>query len=452
MSVSQQENIAAAERPLAAATFEDLFASWGFERGTVVSGWTCSVLANPDQHGTARIGFARGDDAFDARFRLAGDEPYLVQMGRVAVSHGAVSDEISTEAVDVVIVLAEWLNRHGRGADIARSLDAAAAQPADRRRAPSEDTVVASTPPEAAASDAASEAQPYVVVHDAPPLDPAKRAPADRPVLDFQFIDYADLVKFPDALREIYRGERGGLVIRGVYSKDDMARVVERLEVGQTDFPMMNLPASQRSYFLGLCLEGGDPTLKAYLEAAGRFREQARRVYEDLIPFEERMETVFGAMAGGRKVELAHFHDGRAFTPATIRILPVGGQLAPHCGNEMYNRPSYEYLNTFVDKTDQISFFLTLQEAEEGGGLIIYSLKWAEVGPDHILPDNRSNVGSLLGESEWTEVRPEAGDVLIFDGGRWLHRVDWVRGKRTRWTMGGFLQFDRPGERLLYFA
>jgi len=171
-----------------------------------------------------------------------------------------------------------------------------------------------------------------------------------------------------------------------------------------------------------------------------------------MIPFEERMETVFAAMAGGRKVELAHFHDGRAFTPATIRILPVGGQLAPHCGNEMYNRPSYDYLNTFVDKTDQISFFLTLQEAEEGGGLIIYSLKWAEVGPDHILPDNRSNVGLLLGESEWMEVRPQAGDVLVFDGGRWLHRVDWVRGKRTRWTMGGFLQFDRAGERLLYFA
>jgi hypothetical protein len=449
MSVMERQNMETAEQPLEAATFENLFASWGFERGTVVSGWTCSVVSNPDQHGTAKISFARGDDVFDVRCRLADDEPYLVQIGRVALSHGDVSDEIASEAMDVLIVLAEWLKRHGKSPDIARSLDASAHE-ADPKRAPSEQKTVPPSPSEPEASEA--EGQPYIVVHDAPPLDPAKRAPADRPVLGFDFIDYADLVKFPDALREIYRGERGGLVIRGVYSKEDMARVVERLEVGQTDFPMMNLPANQRSYFLGLCLEGGDPTLKAYLDAAGRFREQARRVYEGMIPFEERMETVFGAVGGGRKVELAHFRDGRAFTPATIRILPVGGQLAPHCGNEMYNRPSYEYLNTFVDKTDQISFFLTLQEAEEGGGLIIYSLKWAEVGPDHILPDNRSNVGLLLGESEWMEVRPEAGDVLIFDGGRWLHRVDWVRGKRTRWTMGGFLQFDRAGERLLYFA
>ena len=444
-----QENVEAAEEPLAPATFEELFASWGFERGTVVSDWTCSVVANPDQHGTAKIGFARGDDAFDIRVRLADDEPYLVQIGRVAFSHGAVADEIAAEASDVLVVLAEWLHRHERGADIARSL---AATTTPEAGAPSGKKLVPPTLPDQQGSDAAAAGQPYVVVHDAPPLDPAKRAPDDRPVLQFHFIDYADLVKFPDALREIYRGERGGLVIRGVYSKDEMARVVERVEIAQADFPVMNFPASQRSYLLGLCLEGGDPTLKEYLHVAARFREKARELYDGMTPFEERVETVFRALAGGRKVELARFHDGRAFTPATIRVLPVGGQLATHCGNEMYNRPSYEYLNSFVDKTDQISFFLTLQDAEEGGGLIIYSLKWTEVGSEHILPDNRSNVGPMLGESEWMEVRPEAGDLLIFDGGRWLHRVDWVRGKRTRWTMGGFLQFDRAGERLLYFA
>ena len=71
---------------------------------------------------------------------------------------------------------------------------------------------------------------------------------------------------------------------------------------------------------------------------------------------------------------------------------------------------------------------------------------------NHILPDRRSNVGELLGRFEWTEIRPGVGDVLIFDGGRYLHRVDWVSGDRTRWTMGGFLMFDRSGETLFYFA
>jgi hypothetical protein len=294
--------------------------------------------------------------------------------------------------------------------------------------------------------------QPYIVVHEAPPLDPAKQAPPDRPVLDFEFIDVADLDRYSDALREIYRGERGGLVIRGVYSKEEVARVVSRLESSQKNFPLMYLPESQKSYFLGLCLEGGDPTLKDYLNAAERFRSETLPVFEGMEAFETRIERLFRSLGGGRKVQLAQYPDGRFYTPATIRILPVGGQLAPHCGNEMYSRPSYEHLKTFVDNHDQISYFLTLQDAEEGGGLIIYSLKWSEVGPENILPDERSNVGSLLGESEWMEVRPSAGDVLVFDGGRYLHRVDWVQGSRTRWTMGGFLMFDRAGETVLYFA
>jgi hypothetical protein len=214
----------------------------------------------------------------------------------------------------------------------------------------------------------------------------------------------------------------------------------------------MRLPEAQGSYFLGLCLEGGDPSLKDYLNSAERFRHETLAVFDGMEPFEQRVEALFRQLAGGRKIELARFSDGRPYTPATIRVLPKGGQLAPHCGNEMYNRPSYEHLNTFMDDHDQISYFLTLQEPKEGGGLIIYSLKWADVGPDNILPDERSNVGSLLGECEWMEVRPSAGDVLIFDGGRYLHRVDWVGGDRTRWTMGGFLMFDRSGETVLYFA
>ena len=241
-------------------------------------------------------------------------------------------------------------------------------------------------------------------------------------------------------------------MVRGVYSKEEMARVVGRLEASQQKFPQMLLPPSQKSYFLGLCLEGGDPTLKAYLEAAGRFREETLPVFTDMEPFEQRVERLFHSLSGGRQVRLAHFSDGRAYTPATIRILPVGGQLAPHCGNEMFNRPSYEHLHSIVDEHDQISYFLTLQEAEQGGGLIIYSLKWSDVGPANILPDGRSNVGSLLAESEWMEVRPSAGDVLMFDGGRYLHRVDWVGGSRTRWTMGGFLMFDQSGQNLLYWA
>ena len=59
-------------------------------------------------------------------------------------------------------------------------------------------------------------------------------APPDRPVIHFDYIDVGELDRFPNALREMYEGRRGGLVIRGVYSKEEMARVVSRRRATRT--------------------------------------------------------------------------------------------------------------------------------------------------------------------------------------------------------------------------
>lgn len=439
----------------------ELFAGWGLRPGRVVCGWTCDAVERSEEGDAAFAVFSRENEELRVRFKRAGSDARFTRVGGIDIAHDEVDPRFNREVGELLKRLAIWLKRSGDGhlvpllepvAVKPREVESAPApQPASplppRNDAQAEHHLTDPPPPEGQPAQ-----QPYVVVHEAPPLDPAKKAPADKPVLGFEFIDVADLVRYPDALREIYNGTRGGLVVRGVYSKEEMQQVVARLETRQKDFPQMLLPATQKSYFLGLCLEGGDPTLSAYLDAAERFREEIKDIYAGMEPFEQRVERLFASLSGGRDVELARFYDGRPYTPATIRILPEGGQLAPHCGNEMLNRPSYEHLHSIVDEHDQISYFLTLQEPEEGGGLIIYSLKWTEVGADHILPDGRSNVGSLLGESEWMEVRPQAGDVLMFDGGRYLHRVDWIKGAKTRWTMGGFLMFDKSGKRIFYWA
>jgi hypothetical protein len=427
------------EIPSADHCAPELFRRWGLRTGRVVNGWTVASVDLDDEGAAVVASFSRGPVTVLARFARAGSKPHFARVGAIDITHDQVAPEFNAEVNILLKLVTEWLKRRGDAEALAASLAAGSPAPREERA-------------QAPAPTNGAPAQPYMEVHEAPPLDPAKKAPPDRPVLDFEFIDAADVHRYPDALREIYRAERGGLVVRGVYSKEEMAEVVSRLESGQNDFPTMVLPPTQKSSFFGLCLEGNDPTLQSYLAAAERFREQTVKVFAGMEPFESRMERLFACLAGGRRVELARFTDGRAYTPATIRILPVGSQLATHCGNEMFLRPSYGHLNSIVDNYDQISYFLTLQEPEEGGELIIYDLKWAEVGPEHILPDQRSNVGSLLADSQWMAVRPSAGDVLMFDGGRWLHRVDWIKGSRTRWTMGGFMMFDPPGETLFYFA
>ncbi len=438
----------------------ELLSDWGLRSGRVINGWQVDAIERGKTGTDASASLSRGPDTIRLRFRRAGSEPRFARVGEIDLAHDAVDAHLNREVAVLLKLVAAWLKQHDDGGALARlfasappvseqndARPAAAAWAGDPERA--EHIVQRGTP---AAPGANGPVQPYVSVQEAPPLDPAKKAPPERPVLDFEFIHVDDLARHPDALREIYSGKRGGLVVRGVYSREEMARVVSRLEQSQEKFPQMLLPATQKSYFLGLCLEGGDPTLQEYLAAAEHFRQETLPVFSGMEPFESRVETLFRSLSGGRPVQLAHFGDGRAYTPATIRILPEGGQLAPHCGNEMFNRPSYTHLHSIVDDYDQISYFLTLQEPEGGGGLIIYALKWSDVGPDHILPDGRSNVGSLLAEAEWMEVRPQAGDVLMFDGGRYLHRVDWIKGKRTRWTMGGFLMFDKSGKQLYYWA
>jgi hypothetical protein len=39
----------------------------------------------------------------------------------------------------------------------------------------------------------------------------------------------------------------------------------------------------------------------------------------------------------------------------------------------------------------------------------------------------------------------EAGDLIVFDGGRHYHRVLPNQGESRRWTIGGFLSLSRAG-------
>ena len=137
--------------------------------------------------------------------------------------------------------------------------------------------------------------------------------------------------------------------------------------------------------------------------------------------------------------------------PGTIRVLPEGGSIGTHCGNEASTRASYKHLNTLVDRNDQISFFVTLQAPEGGGELEVYSLQFQHIDKanferGHTVTDH------LIPLYEAKKYRPQAGDLLIFDGGRYFHQVLKVEGPKTRWTMGGFMMFSQDDSTLYYWS
>lgn len=414
-----------------------LLASWGLAVGRQVQGFTILRVAHGARGAAALITLERGAAQVQVQLVRASDAPRFARVGELDLSHAPVDPALSREVGGLLRLIAAWLSRHGNGAELVPLL------------------VLRDEPDTAAPPPVAELAQPpsnhAYDAGEAPENDPARRTPADRPFMRFDTIDLADIERYPDALRDMYAGKLGGLVIRGVYSKEDMARITATLGKGEVDYPRTSFPPRFNAHFYGRCLDGSDPQLGEYLTDAARFRAETLSVFQGTVPFEERMEQVFRALAGSRDVRVPRFGDGRAYTPATIRIILEGGQIGSHCGNEASTRPAYTHLNSLIDRGDQISYFLTLQEPVAGGELIVYSLKWSDIDASRIV-GGRSQVDDLLREAEWMAVAPTAGDLLIFDGGRYFHRVDIVKEPRVRWTIGGFMMFDTAGDTVYYWS
>src|SRR5437899_608690 len=198
----------------------DLFHGWGLRIGRVVNGWTvASVELNNDPTAgrAATVGFARDSQSVRAHFRVAGSAPRFARVGAIDISHDKVAPELNAHVGILLKLLTAWLKRKGDEKKLAALLADAALQAPEEPGGGEPESIGAprgddSDPPEVPSANGeppprnggVGPAQPYVVVHEAPPLDPAKKAPPDRPVLDFEFIDAADLHRYPDALREIY--------------------------------------------------------------------------------------------------------------------------------------------------------------------------------------------------------------------------------------------------------
>jgi hypothetical protein len=72
---------------------------------------------------------------------------------------------------------------------------------------------------------------------------------------------------------------------------------------------------------------------------------------------------------------------------------------------------------------------------EAGGELSILSLRHGE--PGAVAPE-RSGAASR-------SYRIDAGDLVVFDGGRWFHRIETCRGPTPRRTYAGFAGLSRDG-------
>jgi hypothetical protein len=249
-------------------------------------------------------------------------------------------------------------------------------------------------------------------------------------------------------LADIHAGRVGGLLVRGVVPTEDALAAAARLEAGH-GFDTHRLGVTFTGWSLGLGLDLAAPDLRDYLAGVPRSAEAAEAA--GLRPLWDAVDGALAALAGPRPLARVTAPDGRPYLDMGVRRLPPGGLIPPHSENEQTGRAPSWHVATLIDRVTLMSFFLVLRPASSGGELVVHDMQHDDLDPGS-MHKGRSRVGDrLAGRARWP-LRPEAGDLLVFDGGRHIHEVASVGGQTDRWTAGGFLSVSRDGDRVLRWS
>ena len=252
----------------------------------------------------------------------------------------------------------------------------------------------------------------------------------------------ADTVnQYPDGINQIYRDEFEGMIIKDVFSRTEMLRVQQKLEV-------QNFKTNDVRYgaTLGQILVAKGNDLSPYWQEAKVFRTASKSIFN--IDFEAKVEDLFSQMSGGRKIELP-IEKGHAYSPATIRFAqPQQGGIPPHTGNEFLNDSAYDYLKTIAKLINGLSYFIVISEPEKGGELVLYDLPHEQKTELEKMVLPKQN----LEQYPQRKVVPQVGDMVIFKGGNIMHKVADISGEKTRITIGGFLALSQDEEKIYYWS
>jgi hapalindole-type alkaloid chlorinase len=250
-----------------------------------------------------------------------------------------------------------------------------------------------------------------------------------------------------DAISSIYDGSLDGMTIRGVFAPDEVAEAVRRLERHREQFVDHGTVL-----MFGTAIVGSDDERSLYHRTAPAMTADL----EELFPqgFASRIEQVLGRVGRGRPVRVPDDGPERTYVPATARILPAsGGVIHGHTANEFCDVwPAYEHLRRTARMWNSLSYFITAQAPESGGGLMLYDLVWDDTPEDVLALAMSPERDELLSRFPGRVVQPGAGDMVLFTGGRIWHRVEPVQGTTPRITVGGFVAESADGAEVLYWS
>ena len=256
-------------------------------------------------------------------------------------------------------------------------------------------------------------------------------------------VDAGAAARHPEAFDRIRAGELHAIVVRGVYPPALLAPVVERLERHDPPFLQTWFPEKFRSWFFGANLNLAEPGLQDYFAASGGFHAQLRALFPAGLGLVERVGGLLASLDHGRPfVAPPGPRAGEQYMFTTLRAHMESGYIPPHFDNEQALRPSYAHLRSLVEP-HMTSFVLTLAMAEAGGALEVFDFR-CEPDDARMISLDGAPKPRVEGLPSFA-FRIPAGDLIVLDSGRYLHRLTPVRGARKRWTACSFMAHSRGG-------
>jgi hypothetical protein len=286
-----------------------------------------------------------------------------------------------------------------------------------------------------------------------------KRHEPGESLLRFPTIDVADIHSYPTAVADMYVGTLDGMIVRGVLPRDTVELVVDRLERDEfvmNDKKFSDVGQDQDSpYTHSPTLIAAGDDIDGYFSGANTFREKCRALFRDTVDFEQRVEQTISGLSGRLPVRVPSGPVFGSYASASLRVRPTGQGFPIHVGSDFLLAPHYQHLAGLVDGHVQLSYFVTLTVPESGGELIVYALEWEDMAK-HYTPEGPSDHNAfmlMMAESfETQSFRPDPGDLLIFNGGRYYHRVAPTVGPRSRCTIGGFVARSKTRDAVYYWS
>lgn len=278
--------------------------------------------------------------------------------------------------------------------------------------------------------------------------------PGEGHPIDLLDIDVGDLDAHGDLIESIYAAERSGVVVRNALPAEYLAPAVARMSGAELPWEAPNkgmyggeirtIGAAATPTFTFL----RGPTAEFYRASAAQHAAQVAQIHaQDPTPIiQDRLSRLFG----GRPAAPPPFESGLDWLPFNHRALDPGVQIYTHHDNH-YGLSVYEQMPADLDRSGLLSWFITLQPAQAGGQLIVYGLWGSDPNPP-VLPTRFLDTAAIEARFGRAVLDLRAGDLIVFDAGRHVHRVSPVEGTAPRLTLGGFLTLAQDRSRLAFWS